>query len=69
MITDTRDREKFVGGDERTRTADPLLAKQGQVDSLTSGFNSPAGHEHDSRADQRRHDGLETADPVHIRYA
>jgi len=34
-------------GDERTRTADPLLAKQGQVNSLTSGFVSSEGHEHD----------------------
>jgi len=28
----------FVGGDERTRTADPLLAKQGAGDPLTCGF-------------------------------
>ena len=58
----------FVGGDGGTRTRDILLAKQGLGDSLTSGFATSAGHGHDSGADQRRHDGLETADPVHIRY-
>jgi hypothetical protein len=34
--------------DERTRSADPLLAKHGAGDSLTSGSASSAGHEHDS---------------------
>ena len=38
------------------------------ANSLTSGFASSAGHGHDSGANQRLHDGLETADPVHIRY-
>jgi hypothetical protein len=38
----------FACGGERTRTADPLLAKHGAGDSVTSGFASSADHEHDS---------------------
>jgi len=41
-------------GDERTRTADPLLAKHGLVNSLTRGFVSSAGHGRDSGEVERR---------------
>ena len=36
------------GGDGGTRTRDFLLAKHGRDGAVTSGFASPAGHEHDS---------------------
>ncbi len=45
---------QLLGGDERTRTADPLLAKHGLGDSLTSGFASSAGHGHDSGEVEKR---------------
>jgi hypothetical protein len=44
----------LTGGDERTRTADPLLAKQGLGNPLTSGFAPSAGHEYDSGEVERR---------------
>jgi len=46
------------GGDERTRTADPLLAKYGRDSDVTRAFTVRAGHPSDSRLVQRLPDDL-----------
>jgi hypothetical protein len=55
-------------GDERTRTADPLLAKHAQSDAVTCTFARRRGQTTESRVPEGVGWSPENAETVHIRY-